>query len=187
MEDQTQRPEYYTVAECARIVRVNPNTIYRAVERGDFPAVRVGRALRIPARDFDRLRGGTMGAVAQIIAAAGDDPLVLDEGQREAYVERLLAGQADRNTARARAAITAYLLSYCSQFRYASNWKDLLDVGDPVAFVDALCAGLDAWAIDATIMQPGYVAARAVQAKRLAAMLGESVRKHVGAGATRKA
>jgi hypothetical protein len=34
------RPTFYTVAEAARLLRVDPAAIYRAIRAGAFPAVR---------------------------------------------------------------------------------------------------------------------------------------------------
>jgi len=45
------QPVFYTVAEAARLLRVDPATIYRAIREDAFPAVRV-RSFR------DRLRIG---------------------------------------------------------------------------------------------------------------------------------
>ena len=45
------------VSEVAAAWDVNPNTVYRAIERGRLDAVRVGRVLRIPiesVRAFER-------------------------------------------------------------------------------------------------------------------------------------
>lgn len=37
-----------TVEECARVLRVSRDCAYNAIRRGQLPAVRVGRHLRIP-------------------------------------------------------------------------------------------------------------------------------------------
>jgi excisionase family DNA binding protein len=37
-----------TVAVAARRLNLAPDTVYRAVARGEIPAIRVGRAIRIP-------------------------------------------------------------------------------------------------------------------------------------------
>jgi excisionase family DNA binding protein len=41
-----QRPAVMTVDEVARYLRVHTMTIYRLIQRGELPAVRVGRAWR---------------------------------------------------------------------------------------------------------------------------------------------
>jgi excisionase family DNA binding protein len=43
-----QLPEVLTVREVAAILRVGRNQLYAAVARGDLPAVRIGRTIRIP-------------------------------------------------------------------------------------------------------------------------------------------
>ncbi|MGH7283565.1 MAG: helix-turn-helix domain-containing protein [Polyangiaceae bacterium] len=46
-----QLPEVLTVNEVARLLRVNRKTVYRAIERGEFPcARRIGNTIRV-ARD----------------------------------------------------------------------------------------------------------------------------------------
>lgn len=40
------RAEIMTVAEVAEYLRMNPQTVYRRAERGDLPAIRIGRTLR---------------------------------------------------------------------------------------------------------------------------------------------
>ncbi len=42
-----------TVADAARMMRVSIMTVYRLIEAGELPAVRIRRSLRIPRRDFD--------------------------------------------------------------------------------------------------------------------------------------
>ncbi len=51
----TGRPVFYTVREAARIVRVDPSTLYRAIREDVFPAVRVRYRYVIPAAALDRL------------------------------------------------------------------------------------------------------------------------------------
>ncbi|MGH3998413.1 MAG: helix-turn-helix domain-containing protein [Pseudonocardiaceae bacterium] len=48
-------PAFYTVSEAARILRVTPATIYRAIRDDAFPAVRIRTRYVIPARAVDRL------------------------------------------------------------------------------------------------------------------------------------
>ena len=43
-----QLPEVLTVREVAAILRVGRNQLYQAVARGELPAVRIGRTIRIP-------------------------------------------------------------------------------------------------------------------------------------------
>ncbi|MGH3780867.1 MAG: helix-turn-helix domain-containing protein [Pseudonocardiaceae bacterium] len=48
-------PAFYTVAEAARVLRVTPATLYRAIREDAFPAVRIRTRYVIPARAVDRL------------------------------------------------------------------------------------------------------------------------------------
>ena len=53
-------PEYMTVEEVAARLRVSKMTVYRAVERGDMDAIRVGRSIRVDKRDvFKFIREAT--------------------------------------------------------------------------------------------------------------------------------
>ena len=42
-----------TVPETARLLRISRNLAYELVARGDLPAVRLGRAIRVPRRSLD--------------------------------------------------------------------------------------------------------------------------------------
>jgi excisionase family DNA binding protein len=44
-----------TVAEVAEILRLNQQTVRNWIDRGELPAVHVGRRVRIKRTDFDRL------------------------------------------------------------------------------------------------------------------------------------
>lgn len=48
------RSRFVTVAEVAKQLRVSNMTVYRLVQAGDLPAVRVGRSYRIQEEDVDR-------------------------------------------------------------------------------------------------------------------------------------
>lgn len=48
-------PAFYTVAEAARVLRVTPSTIYRAIRDDAFPAVRIRTRYVVPAAAVDRL------------------------------------------------------------------------------------------------------------------------------------
>jgi excisionase family DNA binding protein len=49
------RPIFYTVAEAARLLRVNRATLYRAIRQDGFPAVRVRSRYVVPAVAVERL------------------------------------------------------------------------------------------------------------------------------------
>jgi excisionase family DNA binding protein len=48
-------PAFLTVKEAARILRVDPATLYRAIREDAFPAVRVRSRYLVPAAALDRL------------------------------------------------------------------------------------------------------------------------------------
>jgi len=48
--------EFLTISEVAKVLRVNPKTIYRAVWSSKVPAYKVGKAWRIAQRDLDWFR-----------------------------------------------------------------------------------------------------------------------------------
>lgn len=58
---RTPHPIFLTTREVQACLRVTPRTIYRLIESGELPAVRVGRRWRFRQRDldewFDRQRG----------------------------------------------------------------------------------------------------------------------------------
>lgn len=47
---------YLTVNECAALLAVDHKTVRRLIDRGELPALRVGRVLRIDPADLDALR-----------------------------------------------------------------------------------------------------------------------------------
>lgn len=49
---------YLTVEEAAVVLRVNKDSIYRLIHEGRLPVLRIGRMMRIDARDFDCLKSG---------------------------------------------------------------------------------------------------------------------------------
>ena len=49
------RPIFYTVAEAARLLRVDRATLYRAIRQDGFPAVRVRSRYVVPAVAVERL------------------------------------------------------------------------------------------------------------------------------------
>jgi excisionase family DNA binding protein len=52
---ENAQPAFYTVAETARLLRVNPMTIYRAIREDGFPAIRVRSRYVIPAAAVEAL------------------------------------------------------------------------------------------------------------------------------------
>lgn len=58
LDDARSRSRYVTVAEVADQLRVSNMTVYRLVQAGHLPAVRVGRSYRIREEDVDRYIAG---------------------------------------------------------------------------------------------------------------------------------
>lgn len=60
--DDTLTPEtaarFYTLKAAAEILGVNPSTLSRQCAAGLFPHVRIGRSVRIPIAEVDRLERG---------------------------------------------------------------------------------------------------------------------------------
>ncbi|MEU5690568.1 helix-turn-helix domain-containing protein [Actinosynnema sp. NPDC020468] len=81
-------PLFYTVAEAARILRVDAATVYRAIRENAFPAVRLRTRYVVPARAVEEL--------AEQAAASGEvvDVARLAADRRNAREVRRLAGGA---------------------------------------------------------------------------------------------
>lgn len=45
---------FMTVGEVAAVLRVSSMTVYRLINAGELPAVRIGRSFRVRSEDFDR-------------------------------------------------------------------------------------------------------------------------------------
>ncbi|MGH9106759.1 MAG: helix-turn-helix domain-containing protein [Acidimicrobiales bacterium] len=54
LNDVRSRSRYVTVSEVAQLLRVSNMTVYRLVQSGQLPALRVGRSYRIREEDVDR-------------------------------------------------------------------------------------------------------------------------------------
>ena len=57
MSPNESRSRFVTVSEVAALLRVSNMTVYRLVQAGQLPAVRVGRSYRIREEDVDRYLG----------------------------------------------------------------------------------------------------------------------------------
>ena len=57
MSPNENRSRFVTVGEVAALLRVSNMTVYRLVQAGHLPAVRVGRSYRIREEDVDRYLG----------------------------------------------------------------------------------------------------------------------------------
>jgi excisionase family DNA binding protein len=71
---ENAQPAFYTVAETARLLRVNPMTIYRAIRQDGFPAVRVRSRYVIPAAAVEALaaRATESGSCVDVAAVAAE-------------------------------------------------------------------------------------------------------------------
>ena len=50
----TAQPRFMTVDEVAAVLRVSSMTVYRLINAGQLPAVRIGRSFRVRLDEFDR-------------------------------------------------------------------------------------------------------------------------------------
>jgi excisionase family DNA binding protein len=57
VQKNESRSQFVTVAEVAETLRVSNMTVYRLVQSGQLPAVRIGRSYRIRSDDVDRYLG----------------------------------------------------------------------------------------------------------------------------------
>ena len=48
-------PRFYSVAQVARLLGMSPMTVYRAINEGQFPAVRIRGRLIVPARALEAM------------------------------------------------------------------------------------------------------------------------------------
>lgn len=80
-------PAFYTVREAARILRVDPATIYRAIREDAFPAVRVRTRYVIPAAALHKL-------VSEAAESGGcvDVAQIATERRTARQIERLTGG-----------------------------------------------------------------------------------------------
>lgn len=51
----SSKPNLYTIAEVAQLMRVSKMTVYRLVHSGDLPAIRVGKSYRIPVSAVEQI------------------------------------------------------------------------------------------------------------------------------------
>lgn len=67
-------PAFYTVAETARLLRVNPMTIYRAIREDAFPAIRVRSRYVVPAAAVEQLaaQAAETGGCVDVAAMAAE-------------------------------------------------------------------------------------------------------------------
>ncbi len=51
---ESTQSQFMTVGEVASVLRVSSMTVYRLINAGELPAVRIGRSFRLRAEDLDR-------------------------------------------------------------------------------------------------------------------------------------
>jgi len=56
----TTHTRFLTVGEVARVLRVSNMTVYRLINSGRLPAVRVGRSFRLREEDLDHFVAGQL-------------------------------------------------------------------------------------------------------------------------------
>jgi len=50
-----EAPHFYSVAQVARMLGMSPMTVYRAINAGEFPAVRIRGRLIVPAKAVEAM------------------------------------------------------------------------------------------------------------------------------------
>ena len=75
-----ERATFYTVAETARLLRVDTATIYRAIREDAFPAIRVRSRYVVPAAAVEQLaaRAAETGGCVDVAAIAAEHRLARD-------------------------------------------------------------------------------------------------------------
>lgn len=62
-------PLFYTVPDAARLMQTAPVTLYRAIRNGEFPAMRIGRRVVVPAKAIEAMVDAAV-AEQNVVAAA---------------------------------------------------------------------------------------------------------------------
>jgi excisionase family DNA binding protein len=57
---ETTNTQFLTVAEVAAVLRVSNMTVYRLINAGSLPAIRIGRSFRLREEDLDRYLAGQL-------------------------------------------------------------------------------------------------------------------------------
>lgn len=68
-QDDQEAPRFYNVREAARILRISPMTLYRAIEENAFPAIRVRNRLAVPAKAIDDMEDAALAKRSAVDAA----------------------------------------------------------------------------------------------------------------------
>lgn len=68
-EQYQEAPRFYGVAEAARLFHLSAMTLYRAIDAGEFPAVRIRGRLIVPAKAIDEMVEAAMSGWSCVNAA----------------------------------------------------------------------------------------------------------------------
>lgn len=68
-KDNGGPPRFYSVHEAARILRISPMTVYRAISENEFPAVKTRRRFSIPAKAIDEMEAAAVDTRSVVDAA----------------------------------------------------------------------------------------------------------------------
>jgi excisionase family DNA binding protein len=96
LDEQTN---WCSVAEAARLLRVNRSTVWRWISARKLPAYRVGpKSIRVRKADLEAVMRPARPLEEAISVAAGPGPSVdrRELARRQALVKRILANRADR-------------------------------------------------------------------------------------------
>ena len=69
VKDGTTERRWLSIAELARELGMSQMTLYRVIAAGEFPAVRIGRRLFVPARVLDQLAESALATGREVSAA----------------------------------------------------------------------------------------------------------------------
>ncbi|WP_158841176.1 helix-turn-helix domain-containing protein [Saccharothrix deserti] len=84
MTDTTNKPLFYTVSEAAKVLRVDANTIYRAIREDASPAVKIRTRYIVPAKAIEALASGATetGGVLDVAAMVQQRRMEREPAQR---------------------------------------------------------------------------------------------------------
>lgn len=61
-------PDFYTIPQAAKLLKLNPETIRRQIRAGEFKAIKAGRDYIIPANDLPKIKVRPAHGVKKIVA-----------------------------------------------------------------------------------------------------------------------
>lgn len=72
-QDGQEPPRFYSVHRTAHILGVSPMTVYRAINEGTFPAIRVRNRFAVPAKAIDDMEAAALKARSVVDTADWTD------------------------------------------------------------------------------------------------------------------